>query len=135
MTAQLIGSENRGTQGRPVISFAAPSPSAFDARTRLRITARGRAVIAILVVVPLLALGLLWGASTALASSTASGVAFDYVTVQQGDTLWGIVSDFPRAQDPRDSVAEFINLNNLATAELQPGQRLAVPASLSAAQG
>ncbi|MGO3886427.1 MAG: LysM peptidoglycan-binding domain-containing protein, partial [Mycetocola sp.] len=91
-------------------------------------------VLSLVVVLPLLAAGLIWGASTALATSSSTADSFDYVTVQQGDTLWGIVADYPRSQDPRDSVADLISLNNLQTADLQPGQRLAVPLSLSQAK-
>lgn len=135
MTTQLIGVEARGAQALSASAFGgAPASVAVDGNTRLRITQRGRMVIAVLIILPLLAAGLIWGSTTALATSAPAADSFEYVTVQQGDTLWGIVADFPRAQDPRDSVADFISLNNLETAELQPGQRLAVPSALSVAE-
>jgi hypothetical protein len=50
------------------------------------------------------------------------------VVVDRGDTLWGLASDYCRSdRDLRITVAEIIRINNLASAELQPGQVLLLP--------
>ena len=56
----------------------------------LRITRRGRVVLAALFAIPVVAVSLLVTSPGALAESTASSNNFDYVTVVSGDTLWAI---------------------------------------------
>ena len=63
----------------------------------------------------------------ALAESTASSNNFDYVTVVSGDTLWAIAEMIDPTGDPRDMVAELMTLNQLTSANLSPGQELAIP--------
>ena len=65
--------------------------------------------------------------SNALASSESSNVKFHYVTVSAGQTLWGLAEAHATNSDPRDWIAAVVDLNNLTTNELQPGQRLALP--------
>ena len=104
-----------------------------NASVRLRITRRGRIVLASLVSLPLIA-GLVafailgfGGASSATASGDAGSASFEYVTVQAGETLWGLAEEIAPAADPRDVIADIVNLNQLSSAEVQPGQKLAVP--------
>lgn len=50
------------------------------------------------------------------------------ITVATGDTLWGLAQRYADpGRDLRASVAEIIRINQLATAELQPGQVLLLP--------
>jgi hypothetical protein len=104
---------------------------------RLRITRRGRVVLATLASAPLVA-GVVvlafFGANSAVANSEgANGVGvsasqtFDYVTVQAGETLWGLAEEIAPSADPRDVIADIVSLNQLPTAEVQAGQKLAVP--------
>lgn len=103
-----------------------------DARPvpRLRITRRGRAVLGTLLVVPVaLALALLaLGGTPAQAGSTVSTASYEHITVVAGESLWDLAAWVAPAADPRDVVADFVALNQLATTEVQPGQRLAIPA-------
>jgi nucleoid-associated protein YgaU len=101
---------------------------------RLRITRRGRVVLAGLASVPLVAgvvAAAFFGANSAVADSEAAGASasqtFDYVTVQAGETLWGLAEEIAPSADPRDVIADIVNLNQLPSAEVQPGQKLAVP--------
>jgi LysM repeat protein len=85
------------------------------------------------VVVLLLALALCAVASLAITSSgaasdTAQHAPVEYVTVLPGDTLWNIANDVAPGADPRDTVAEIIELNALPGSTVQAGQQLAVPA-------
>lgn len=95
--------------------------------TTLRITRRGRFVLAALIAIPVLALSLLATSPGALAESTPASNDFDYVTVLSGDTLWTIAEMIDPTGDPRDMVAELMRLNQLTTASLSPGQELAIP--------
>jgi LysM repeat protein len=49
------------------------------------------------------------------------------VTVQPGDTLWGIASSVDPGADPRALIAEIRDVNGLAQSGLTPGQVLQVP--------
>lgn len=93
----------------------------------LRITRRGRVVLAALFAIPVAAVSLLVTSPGALAESTASSNNFDYVTVVSGDTLWAIAEMIDPTGDPRDMVVELMTLNQLTSANLSPGQELAIP--------
>lgn len=98
--------------------------------THLRLTVRGRRVIATLVALPLaaaLGFGVVAG-SSAIASSSSSGVAFETVTVMPGDTLWSIAESVAPGADPRDVVPAIARLNTIEGGLLVPGQQIAVPA-------
>jgi LysM repeat protein len=51
------------------------------------------------------------------------------VTVQSGDSLWEIAHAAAPGRDPRDVVADIVQLNNLDSATVDPGQQLFVPAN------
>lgn len=112
------------------VTFA-PAP-----RTRLRLTLRGRRVLAGLVAMPVAAVigfGALAGGS-ALASGASSDVSFASVTVLPGDTLWSIAQDVAPETDPRDVVYAISRLNVLDGGVVVPGQQLAIPAEYAAGQ-
>ena len=97
--------------------------------SRLRLTRRGRGVLAGLAALPLLAgvaLGVLDGGG-AVASDTVSATEFETVTVQGGDTLWQLAADLAPGADPRDVISDIVTLNALSSAAVHPGQQLAVP--------
>lgn len=105
--------------------------------TSLRMTARGRRALALLVATPVLAAGTLLGAGVvgdalvgAVASSSTQTAAFEYVTVVPGQSLWQIAQSVAPAADPRDVIAEIEVLNGIDGA-IQPGERLAIPAQYS----
>lgn len=64
---------------------------------------------------------------SAEASSEATSVSYQYVTVYGGDTLWAIAEKYAPNTDPREAVDAIVSLNNLTTAELAPGTRIALP--------
>lgn len=101
---------------------------------RLRITDRGRVVLAVLLAVPLTFGVVLVGSSFdpgvgAADASNHDGTALRSVTVGQGDTLWSIAQRIAPSDDPRDVVAELGRVNALTSGMIQPGQRLLVPAA------
>ena len=112
------------------IGFPAVSPVfRTTPAPRLRITARGRAVLLGIVATPLVILALVFGLNAGMAAATQEGGtdAFTYVTVEPGQSLWDIAADVAPASDPREFAAQIVSLNQLQSAVLQPGQQLAVP--------
>lgn len=101
----------------------------------LRLTRRGWIV---LVVLPLMLLtaflmslsGFL--TSPAKASDTVAELSLTptvTVTVQQGQSLWAIAGTVAPERDPRDVVADIVQLNNLDGGAVSPGQQLFVPSA------
>lgn len=108
----------------------------------LRLTAKGRRALALLIATPALLFGALLGAGILgdvaaganAAAETGPGdtasQTFEYVTVQPGQSLWQIAERLAPDADPREVVAEIELLNGLSGA-LQAGERLAVPLQYS----
>lgn len=112
------------------IGFTAPPVA-----TRLRLTVRGRRVLAAVVAVPVaaaLGFGVLSG-GVALASRSDSAPAgtFETVTVLAGESLWTIAQDVAPSADPRDVVDQIVRLNALDGTTVSAGQRLSVPVEYS----
>ena len=108
----------------PGLRPAAPRRRSVDPAPALRVTRRGRLVIltvALLVV-------LLPGAWRAMATAQVEGPVTVTVTVESGDTLWGIASQIDPGTDPRALIAQIRELNSLEQSGLVPGQVLVVPA-------
>ncbi|MGO1318446.1 MAG: LysM peptidoglycan-binding domain-containing protein [Cellulomonadaceae bacterium] len=97
---------------------------------RLRLTRRGRAVVAVLallaaVLVAVLAPGVV---QRATADSPSAPVAVEIYTVAAGDTLWGVAAGVtPAGGDVRDAIDDILELNGLASVELEAGQQLMLP--------
>jgi len=106
--------------------------SALTPATRLRLTTRGRRVVAFLAALPAIAaLGIAivsGGAALASADRDAQTSEFATVTVLPGDSLWSIAQEVAPAADPRDVVDAIARLNALGSAQLDAGQELAIPA-------
>ncbi len=106
------------------------------AGTRLRLTVRGRRVLAALAAIPAaLALALaIIGGGAALASrgDGAPAGSFETITVMTGDSLWSIAEAVAPASDPRDVVDAIVRLNALDGVGLVAGQELAIPAEYTA---
>ena len=59
--------------------------------------------------------------------SFGANASFEYVTVSAGETLWSMADRLAPNSDPRDWIQEVVNLNGLTSADLTPGQRIAIP--------
>ncbi len=96
---------------------------------RLRLTRRGRAVLTLVISIPLViaALFVIVNGGGAIATNHP-GTALHYVTVQGGETLWQLAGEVAPLADPREVVADIVNLNQLASSDIQAGQRIAIPA-------
>ncbi len=101
------------------------------ANAKLRLTRRGRVVfgsLATVMVAGLLALVATFAGPQAFASEEgASGQQFHYVVVQPGASLWSLATELDPEADPRDLVAEIVQLNQLAGSGIEAGEAIAVP--------
>jgi hypothetical protein len=105
------------------------------ARTRVRLTRRGRVVVAGLITASMvLVAALAWLAGTARADAAGSGVpssavyhSLRSVIVLPGQSLWSIATRYEPRSDPRNVIQEIIDLNALSGTSVQPGQHLWLP--------
>ena len=104
-------------------------------RTRVRLTRRGRVVVAGLITASIvLVAALAWLAGTAKADAAGSGVpssavyhSLRSVIVLPGQSLWSIATRYEPGSDPRNVIQEIIDLNALSGTSVQPGQHLWLP--------
>lgn len=103
------------------------------ASPRLRLTARGRVVLFLLVAIPVViaALALVLGGGNAVATGEVGTDSFQYVTVEGGQSLWQLATELAPSADPREVVSDITHLNQLSSSDVHPGQRLAIPAQYS----
>lgn len=99
------------------------------AQPRLRITARGRAVLLALAATPLIIAAALFGLNGggAVATADSSAGTFHYVTVDSGESLWQVARSIAPNSDPRDVVAQVMQFNRLDSSDVMAGQQLAIP--------
>ena len=105
---------------------AAPAP--------LRLTRRGRVVVATLLVTVIAAIGLVIAMAVAggaqAASPGGSGVGHQgmhEIVVRSGQTLWSIASAAEPTADPRLVVQQIMAANKMSTTDIAAGQLLWVP--------
>lgn len=79
----------------------------------------------------LLTIAGLVGSQAAVAISDSINVsnAYNYVSVLPGETLWELAQSYAEDRNPQDWIAEVMLLNNLSSANLVVGDRLALPNS------
>jgi LysM repeat protein len=83
--------------------------------------------LATVLVAGLLAFIAALGAPQAIASDAEGGQQFAYAVVQPGSSLWSLATELDPSADPRDLVAEIVQLNQLEGSGVDAGQPLAVP--------
>lgn len=103
-------------------------------RRPVRLTARGRlalravtALAALIVVTSVILLGVLLGSGRAEGGQSLTTVPVSYHVVAPGETLWAIALEAEPGRDPRDLIERIVELNQLSTANVPVGTRLAVP--------
>ena len=106
----------------------ASTGSPATARTRLRITSRGRAVLLALVSVPLSAVLLVLALNGGGAIATLDAAApAQIVMVQPGQSLWSLAESIAPNDDPRDVILELVAFNRLESADVWAGQQISIP--------
>lgn len=123
-TVHLSAAVVRSNPTRPSVS-----------RSRLRLTRRGRVVLAAIVALPLVVIALWFGLNSGVAGaasqSSAGTVAIQHVTVAQGESLWQVAETIAPHEDPRDVISAIVDFNGLQSSVVMPGQSLAVPPQFS----
>ncbi len=123
---------------RPAAGPAAPRPAAGPAAPRpaaaaLRLTRRGRIVVAVLAVLLLTVLSLvIAGAAQATSHATprgAAGSGLGQVVVRPGQSLWSVAENADPDADTRLVIQQIVQLNALSGDTVFAGQRLWVPRS------
>lgn len=89
-----------------------------------RLTGRGRAVVFVVALLAVLAIGFLVAASSSGASHAEHTTT---IQVGPGDTLWDIAAAHSAPGQRADMVAHIEQINHLPGAALQVGQELVVP--------
>ena len=124
-----------GSRVMPPEKVRPETAQARPVRTRVRLTRRGRIVVATLITAGVvLVAALAWLAGTARAEAAGSGSpasavyhSLRPVVVQPGESLWTIATQADPAGDPRAVMQEIIDINALNGTSVQPGQRLWLP--------
>jgi LysM domain-containing protein len=125
----------RPAAGWPTADRPEPAGARPPVRTRVRLTRRGRIVVAaLLTMVVLLVAALAWLAGAARADAAGSGVpsravyhSLHSVVVEPGQSLWSIAVRYDPTADPRGVIQQIIDLNALSGTSVQPGQHLWLP--------
>jgi Tfp pilus assembly protein FimV len=114
-------------------AISIPAPRA----TRLRLTVRGRRILAAIAALPAviaLSLAVISGGSALASRDTgATTSSFATLTVSAGDSLWSIAEQVAPGADPRDVVDAIVRLNALDGVTVSAGQQLSIPSEYAAA--
>ena len=104
--------------------------SGMSPRPRLRLTKRGRVALAVLAATPLVVVALVVALNSGAAVASRSGAqpAFEYTTVDSGQSLWQLAEEIAPAADPREVILQVMRLNQLTSSDVFAGQELAIPA-------
>jgi hypothetical protein len=136
MPARLTPVPARPVPARPVPVRqrpARPIAARQQASTPLRLTRRGRVVVAAAVVLLVAALSLIAaGAAQAISHSAAprpAGRALAQVVVRPGQSLWSVAESADPNADTRLVIRQIVELNSLSGSTVFAGQRLWVPRS------
>ena len=126
--------------GAVLIPSAVIAPSPIRARPPvsspppLRLTRRGRAVVATLIVAVIAAIALVVGLAAAGSVQAANHgqpragyQGMHEIVVRPGQTLWSIASAAEPGADPRDVVQEIMTANAMTDTTISAGQLLWVP--------
>jgi len=99
--------------------------SARPAQSGVKLTVRGRRVVALLALLPIFVAFLLIG--TRAAQADATGPTTAVVKVEAGQSLWDVAVAVAPNEDPRSTIWTIKALNGLETSDVQAGQALIVP--------
>lgn len=110
---------------RAAVRSITSAKSARPAQSGVKLTVRGRRVVALLALLPIFVAFLLIG--TRAAQADATGPATAVVKVEAGQSLWDVAVAVAPNEDPRSTIWTIKALNGLETSDVQAGQGLIVP--------
>jgi Tfp pilus assembly protein FimV len=96
-------------------------------RSTVRLTRRGRAVVVLLALMAVLAVGIVVAAGSVATDKAGTPEPTAVVLVGPGDTLWGIASAAADDGDIESMMDRIEKLNALDSGMLMSGQRLLIP--------
>jgi hypothetical protein len=102
------------------------------AQPKFRLSRRAKQVRAVFLLAAVITVGNQLPHFVAGASATDAKVnpgTITYVSVHAGDTLWSLAQRLAPNTDPRDWIAKVTTMNNLGSAGVVAGERLAVPSN------
>ena len=111
---------------RAAVRSITSAKSARPAQAGMKLTVRGRRVVALLALLPIFVAFLLIG--TRAAQADATGPTTAVIKVEAGQSLWDVAVAIAPNEDPRSTIWTIKALNGLETSEVQAGQALIVPA-------
>jgi len=110
---------------RAAVRSITSAKSARPAQSGVKLTVRGRRVVALLALLPIFVAFLLIG--TRAAQADATGPTTAVVKVEAGQSLWDVAIAIAPNEDPRTTIWTIKALNGLETSDVQAGQGLIVP--------
>jgi hypothetical protein len=111
---------------RAAVRSVRPINNATQKSNPVHLTARGRRVVALLALLPILVAFFLM--STRAVQADQSGPSTAVIKVEAGQSLWDVAVAIAPNEDPRATIWTIKALNGLETSEVQAGQALIVPA-------
>ena len=93
----------------------------------IRLTRRGRRVVALLAIIPIALTFLLMGMRGAVATDGTVQSETQSVVVKPGQSLWDVAVAISPNTDPRETIWLIQQLNTMETSEVMAGQALVVP--------
>jgi len=115
------------TAALPVQRAAVRSVRPAQSPAPMRLTVRGRRVVALLALLPIAVALFFLGTRSAEAMDAAPKTAI--VKVEAGQTLWDVAVKVAPNEDPRSTIWTIREMNHLQTSEILAGQALTVPAN------
>lgn len=91
----------------------------------VRLTKRGRRVVAILVFLPIALF--FWLSSSHGVSAADTNPTTKTIVVEPGQSLWDVAVAATPSSDPRKTVFEIKKINHLSNSDVYPGQALVIP--------
>jgi hypothetical protein len=123
------------TRPLPAVERSAAAASEPTPSAPLQLTRRGRllliglpTVLGVLAAAALLVV-LLAPSQVSAGTEPAQGPGVESVTVQPGQSLWEVAQQAEPQRDTRDVVLQIVELNDLDSAQVSPGQQVLVPAA------
>ena len=123
------------TRALPEVDEPQASIPARSASTPMRLTRRGRllliglpTMLGVLAAAALLVV-LIAPSHVTAGTAPAEGPGVESVTVQPGQSLWEVAQQAEPQRDTRDVVLQIVELNDLDSAQVSPGQQVLVPAA------
>lgn len=93
----------------------------------IRLTRRGRRVVALLALIPIAVTFLLIGMRSVQASDASAAAMNTVIVVKPGQSLWDVATSINPTKDPRETIWIIQQLNSMGTSEVMAGQELIVP--------